>query len=134
MSTWPPTPNWLSPMFDQFMMTDAELTMAYDWPDYPGELDGEGNWTDCYLNRDDEVAVGRVWVNPETNTAGILYLGGNLTYYTKSCLELREFFRHGVPALSAYDFIKSEYYAGAEQSGDLTKAKDGVVESQQPAS
>lgn len=125
MATFQPiTPNWLTPAFDDFTDTDPELQLAYDYADYPSDMSGEGNWTDMFLTPSDEFPVGRLWINPETNNIGLEALpNGNITYATKVALELREFHHNGVDAMRTYDFLKDQYFAGEEQSGDLADAK-----------
>jgi hypothetical protein len=128
VSNWPPTPNWLGPAFDSFVQADPELIQAYDWPDYPGDMAGEGNWLDLYIDANGANPVGRLWVNPDKSVVGISFLeGGNLTYYTKACLELREMFHHEVTPLMAFDFIKQQFFAGEQQSGELANAQEGTV-------
>lgn len=124
---WPPPPSWLGPAWDTFAALDPELEQAYHYSDYPGDMAGEGNWTDLYLDQSN--IVGRLWVSPENGATGFLPVdNGNLTYATKAVLELREMFHHGVEALVAYDFIKSQFYCGEEQTGDLKQAKEGTVD------
>jgi len=124
MSTFQPiTPNWLSASWDDFNKEDSELIEAYDWPDYPDVMEGEGNWIDLYLDSGGKTLVGRLWVCPESQCIGLEQMpNGNATWLTKAALNLREFYRHDVGVLSAYDFIKEDYYCGEEQTGDLSDA------------
>lgn len=124
MSTFQPIRfSWLSASFDNFVQDDPELAVAYDYPDYPSEQSGEGNWIDLYLDATDEQPVGRLWINPDTENIGLEPLkGGNTDYLTKIALELREFNFNGVSALQAYDFIRQQYYAGVTETGELSES------------
>lgn len=121
MSTFQPiTPNWLTAAWDQFVMDDPELQDAYGYTDYPSDLAGEGNWIDLYLDESDNFPVGRLWINPESGDIGLQELpDGNISHATKIALTLREFNKHEVSARLAYNFVKNEYFAGEEQTGDL---------------
>ena len=132
MTTFQPiTPNWLTPAFDDFVDADPELQLAFDYADYPSDMSGEGNWIDLFLTPSDEHPVGRLWINPDTGSIGLQALpGGNITYATKVALELREFHHNGVDAIRTYDFLKGQYFANEEQTGDLKGAK---VENGSPA-
>lgn len=124
----PITPNWLTAAWDQFVADDPELQVAYDYADYPSDMTGEGNWVDLYLDPTDRFPVGRAWINPETDNIGLLALSNsNIDHLTKSALQLREFNYHGVPALTAYDFILNDYYAGEQQTGELADADTGAT-------
>jgi hypothetical protein len=125
MSTFQPiTPNWLTAAWDGFVKDDPELQDAYDYQEYPSDLGGEGNWVDLYLTNTNEVPVGRLWINPETENIGLQELQfGNISYLTKIALELREFAHNGVSVLQAYDFIRKQYYADEQQTGDLATAR-----------
>jgi hypothetical protein len=125
MSTFQPiTPNWLTGVWDEFIKDDPELQNAYDYTDYPSDLGGEGNWVDLYLTDSNEFPVGRLWVNPETENIGLQELQfGNISYLTKIALQLREFNYHEVGVLPAYDFIRNQYYADEQQTGDLANAR-----------
>lgn len=124
MTFQPITPNWLSATFDQFMANDPELVAAYDYPDYPSEMTGEGNWVDIYVTETNDFPIGRLWVNPETDNIGLEQLEySNPTYLTRLALELRELNYHDVPVLQAYDFIRSAYFANEQDTGDLANAK-----------
>jgi hypothetical protein len=124
MTFQPITPNWLTAGWDQFTADDPELQLAYDWSDYPSDRSGEGNWTDLYLDESDEFPVGRLWINPDTENIGLQALPqGNISYLTKIALELREFRHNGADPLTAYEYIKRDYFAGEEQTGDLADAR-----------
>lgn len=124
MTLQPITPNWLTAAWDQFVAEDPELQQAYDWPDYPSEMSGEGNWLDLYLTPTDDFPVGRLWLNFDTENIGLELLPqGNINYATKIALELREYHHHGVNAINAYSQIRNDYYADEEQTGELSSAK-----------
>lgn len=125
MTTFQPiTPNWLTASWDEFTKEDPELQDAYNYPEYPSELGGEGNWLDLYITDTDEFPVGRLWINPETENIGLQELQyGNISHLTRIALELRELNYHGVSALQAYDFIRGQYFAGEQDTGDLAKAR-----------
>lgn len=125
MTTFQPiTPNWLSGAWDAFIQDDPELQAAYDYPEYPSELYGDGNWLDLYLTATDDHPIGRLWVAPETDNIGLQELrGGNTDHLTRIALQLREFSYHGVSVLQAYDFIRRQYYADEQQTGDLANAR-----------
>lgn len=126
MSSEIPMPKWLSgPTFHQWVLEDKELLSAYDWPDYPGEMVGDGNWVDVFVTETDDFIIGRLWVNPEANSVGLEFIeGGDLLHFAKAALTLREFYHHGVDALQAYEYIKREFYCGEEETGEL---KDAVL-------
>jgi hypothetical protein len=42
---------------------------------------------------------------------------------TKIALELREFNHNGVNPMQAYDYIKRDYFANEEETGDLADAR-----------
>jgi hypothetical protein len=124
MTFLPITPNWLTGAWDQFIAEDPELEYAYDYANYPSDMYGEGNWIDLYLTDSDEFPIGRLWINPETENIGLQALPqGNISYLTKIALELREFRHNGVDPLTAYEYIKRDYFAGEEQAGDLADAQ-----------
>jgi hypothetical protein len=124
MTTFQPlTPNWLSASWDQFVADDPELQDAYGYDDYPSVLGGEGNWVDLYLTLSDEHPVGRLWISPESSDIGLLELpNSNTDHATRIALTLRELNHHGVSVFRAYDYAKSMYFAGEEQTGDLSVA------------
>lgn len=125
MTTFQPvTPNWLTGAFDQFVVDDPDIIDAYGWDDYRSEMSGEGNWVDMFLDEAGEFPVGRIWFSPDTSDIGLELLPeGNLTWLTKSALELREFSKRGVSIFQAYEYVKRDYFCGEEQHGELTEAK-----------
>jgi hypothetical protein len=119
----PITPNWLSASWDNFVENDPTLQDAYDLRDYPSNQIGEGNWVDLYLTDSEEFPVGRLWINPDTENIGINTLpGSNIDHLTKCALELRQLRAAGCDVFQAYDYIKSQYYAGEEETGELADA------------
>lgn len=124
MSTFQPiTPNWLAGAWDQFVRDDPELELAYDYEDYPSDMTGEGNWIDLFLTVTDEFPVGRLWLNFETENIGLEQLqDSNINHATKVALTLRELHHHDVNAIRAYEFIRNEYFAGQELTGELSDA------------
>lgn len=125
---WPPYPKWLGPTFGDWCQEDPELLEAYEWPDYSGTMTGEGNWVDLFITQTDDFPIGRLWISPDQECVGMLPLpGGNQDYMTKSILELRELLHHEVDAFRAYDYIKNQYYADEEQTGDLSDAVNGTA-------
>jgi hypothetical protein len=128
MTTFQPqTPNWLSPSWDDMYKEDPELIEAYGYPDYPDKMTGEGNWIDLFLDAGGQTPVGRLWIGPDAQTIGLEQVqNGNVTWLTKSALNLREFNKHGVGIFSAYDFVKNDYYCGEEKTGDLSDARVSI--------
>lgn len=128
----PITANWLSPAFDHLIFPYPELMVAYKVPDYPGAMEGEGNWIDMYLDEKGEHPVGRLWVNPENDGCGVQALpASHLDYVTRDALRLRVFHALDVWVLEAFDRIKAQYYAGETQTGDLAEAYVPVPENDQ---
>ncbi|UOW92894.1 hypothetical protein SEA_LEOPARD_16 [Mycobacterium phage Leopard] len=124
----PITPNWLSATWDRLSADDPSLQAAYDLRDYPSEQSGEGNWIDLYLTESDDHPVGRLWLNPDTENIGLIMLpGSNIDYITKAALELRQLRAANVDVFQAYTYIKSQFYAHAEQTGDLADASIGAA-------
>lgn len=124
MSFLPATANWLSPGFDHITEAEPELLRAYELPDYSGDMSGEGDWTELYLDPTDDHPVGRLWVSPENNGCGIIAAElCNMDHATRVCLQLRLFQLHGLSALQAFDYVKNEYYCTQIETGDLAEAK-----------
>jgi hypothetical protein len=119
--------NWLTESFINMVNEDPELIDAYEYDDYPNDMTGEGNWIDLYLTESDEHPVGRLWVNPETQNAGVMPLqNSNADHLTRVALELREFAHHEVDATDAYDIIRGYYYAHQQKTGELADADTKV--------
>jgi hypothetical protein len=110
----------LTAAWDQFSENDPELEQAYDWPDFPSDRTGEGNWIDLYLTDSDEFPVGRLWINPETENVGLEELKwGNTDHLTRIALQLRDCHHRGLSPLEAFEYVKGEYCCGAMQTGSL---------------
>ena len=129
MTTFQPaTPNWLSAAWDTFSAEDPSLQGAYDLRDYPSNQSGEGNWVDMYLTEDESNPIARLWVNPDTENIGLILLpASNVDYATKCALELRQLRDAKVDATAAYSYIKQQYFAGEEQTGELEDANAGTA-------
>lgn len=125
MTFKPIPPNWLSPGFTQICEAEPELVSAYDLPDYPGRMTGEGDWADLYLDDAGEFPVGRLWVAPEIDSIGVEELpGSNTDHLTRIALQLRNFNRQGVPPLNAFAHIMGEYATANVGFGDLHLADE----------
>ncbi|PQM53127.1 hypothetical protein C5U48_05720 [Mycolicibacter virginiensis] len=98
--------------------------LCYNLPDYPGEMAGEGGWVDMYLDAAGSFPVGRLWVSAEQNSIGCeIFENCNDDHLTRVALQLREFNAAGVRVLNTFEFIKSQYYGGTINTGDLADAR-----------
>src|SRR6516162_708462 len=100
MTFEPATANWLSPGFEVILKNEPELFDAYNYPDYPGVMEGDGVWDDLFLDDTGNDPVGRLWFAPDTNGVGIETLPAcNGDHLTRVQLQFRDFHHHGlVPA------------------------------------
>ena len=129
MTFQPMRGSWLSPGFDNILADEPDLLLAYELPDYPREMSGEGDWVDLYLDADGKFPVGRLWMSPDNNSMGceILADGGNMDHLTRVALQLRQFNEVDAHPISAFEFVKDQYQCGPINTGDLVKAKDGII-------
>lgn len=124
MTFHPITANWLSPGFELILANEPELYAAYELPDYPGAMEGDGDWVDLYFDADGNDLVGRLWFAPGTNGCGIEELqNSNGDHLTRVALQLRDFHYHGMSPLEAFDYVKGQYCCGAVQTGSLADAR-----------
>lgn len=106
------------------MEAESELLRVYELPDYPGDMSGDGDWIDLFLDLTDEHPVGRLWISPKNNGCGTIAAElCNMDHATRVCLQLRDFQHHGLSALQAFDCVKDEYYCTQTETGDLADAK-----------
>jgi hypothetical protein len=124
MTFKPASANWLSPGFEIILKNEPELFDAYEYPDYPGAMIGDGDWVDLFLDDTGNDPVGRLWFAPDTNGVGVEPLPAcNGDHFTRIQLRLRDFHHQGLVPANAFDFVKGEYYCGVVQTGNLTDAR-----------
>jgi hypothetical protein len=120
----PATANWLSPGFEQILKNEPELFAAYEYPDYPDDMSGDGDWVDLYLDDTGNDPVGRLWFAPDTDSVGVMSVpSGNGDHFTRIQLQLRDFHHQGLVPAGAFDFVRNDYFASEVRTGDLADAR-----------
>jgi len=112
--------RFLGAGFDD-LATD-EILGAYDLPDYPDQLAGDGFWCDLFADEAHNNPVGRLWTNRK-NGCGLLWLpqmSGEV--YTHQALLIRLYRQEGLTASEAFDRIATEWWTGPVYQGLL----DGI--------
>lgn len=117
MISKPIEPRWLSQGFDE-LATD-EILSAYDLPDYPGPLAGQGYWCDLFADEARERPIGRLWTD-KANGCGLLWLPYmNPNLYTAEALQIRLYRKEGFSASDAFDKIATKWWTGPVFEGLL---------------
>lgn len=113
-----PIPSrWLSQGFDELATPD--IIAAYDLPDYPGELAGEGFWCDLFFDEAHDWAIGRLWTDRRQG-CGLLWLPRmDADVYTQQALQIRLYRRDGLSAQDAFDRIATKWWTGPVYEGQL---------------
>lgn len=109
--------KWLSEGFDR--LATPEILAAYDLPDYPGPLAGEGFWCDLYLDEAKEWTIGRLWTNL-ADACGLLWMPQmDADLYTQQALQIRLYRKEGLSAKEAFDRIATKWWTGPVYQGNL---------------